>query len=118
MDAAELERRMEREREFWVEVAPGKRLKLLRPLMDEGAAFANDYGARALAKYLRGWEGITEADLSAKGAATPAEFNLAVATLALRDNPAWTNAAAMAIFEAMKARFEATQVAEKNSPTS
>ena len=33
MDAAELARKMQKEREFWVEIEPGKRLKLLRPLM-------------------------------------------------------------------------------------
>lgn len=116
MDAAELSRRMEREREFWVEVAPGKRIKFLRPLMDEARHAVN--GIREVCEYLRDWEGVTESDLLKSGGDATVEFDQNIASQLLRDHLGWAKKVANAMASAMKDRVKATEVAEKNSVTS
>ena len=118
MDAAELARRMERERLFWVDVAPGKRIQFLRPLMDEARAFTAGMDLPVLCTYLRDWTGIVESDLLKQGGETPGDFNLANATTVLRDNFDWAAKVAKALMEALSARAQATQEAEKNSAPS
>ena len=118
MDAAELERRMEREREFWVDVAPGKRVKFLRPLMDEAMRFAKGFSMEAVCEYLRGWEGFTEADLLKTGTEAPLDFDMGNAAKALRDHLGWTRKIAKAMSQAITDRAAATADAEKNSVTS
>ena len=114
MDAAELDRKMLAEREFWVEVAPGKRMKLRRPLMDEYGAYATDSSPKHMAECLRDWDGIVEADLVAGGSEQPVDYSVATAGLAMRDNIDWFKAVAKGIFEAMNARALATSIAVKN----
>lgn len=118
MDAADLERRMEREREFWVDVAPGKRIKFLRPLMDEAIRFADGFSIEKICFYLRGWEGFDESDLLKTGTAEPVEFELSIASKALRDHMGWARKVAKAMSQAMTDRAKATADAEKNSVTS
>lgn len=114
MDAAELAKKMQKEREFWVEIEPGKRLKLLRPLMDESAGFATDFGVKHVAEFLRDWSGIVEGDLISGGSTTPVDFDHEIASILLRDHIAWSAKAAKGMADAMVARAEATAVAVKN----
>lgn len=118
MDANELDRRMERERLFWVEVAPGKRLQFLRPLMDEARAFATDFGVAHVCQFLRGWDGVVESDLLKTGSTEPVDYEHRLASKALRDNIDWATKSATAMSEAMTARAKATAIVEKNSPPS
>ena len=118
MDAAGLARRMEREREFWVDVAPGKRIKFLRPLMDEARTFGAEFNMANVCKFLRGWEGITEGDLIAGNSPAPVEFDVDLATALLRDHIGWAQKAARALGVELSARAELTSNAEKNSETS
>ena len=118
MDAVDIERRMEREREFWVEVAPGKKIKLLRPLMDEARSFVTDFGVAHVCEFLRDWDGFTEADLLKNGGDEIVEFKLTLAAKALRDNISWAQKAAKGLSDGMSERAKATTIVEKNSEPS
>jgi hypothetical protein len=118
MDSAELARRMEREREFWVIVAPGKRIKFLRPLMDEARTFGLDFSIGVVCKFVRGWDGITEGDLLSNGGAEPVEFDVGLATSLLRDHLGWAKASAEALGNELTERAKLTSTAEKNFATS
>jgi hypothetical protein len=118
MDATELERRMERERLFWVEVAPGKRFQFLRPLLDETQEFVAGITMKLVCRYLRGWDGITEGDLVKAAGDEPVEYTQALATACLRDHLAWSKKVARTLGEVVAARAKATDTAEKNSEIS
>ena len=118
MDIADITKRMRREREFWVEVGPGKRLKLLRPFVtDTGVIYIDGkFSLDATCELcLVGWDGIVESDLFASGGAEPVDYSHALASAALRDNFAWGFAVAKGIDAALGARMKATAEAEKNS---
>jgi hypothetical protein len=118
MDTAALARRMETEREFWVVVAPGKRVKFLRPLMDEARSFGLDFGIAHVCEFLRGWDGIVESDLITTGGDTPVDYDAGLATTLLRDHIGWARTSAARLSEEMGARAKLTSTAEKNSATS
>ena len=113
---ADLTRRMEREREFWVDVAPGKRIKFLRPLLDE-ARYAVT-GIKECCEYVRGWEGIVESDLLTTGGTAEVEFDAAIASTLLRDHMGWAKKVAIGMASSLKERHKQTEAAEKNSVTS
>lgn len=118
MDHAEIAKRMVREREFWIDVAPGKRVRVLRPMVDEAHQFVGGVNLEPLCRYLRGWDGIVESDLIAGGSTEPVEFSLDIASMKLRDDIGWARRIAKAFGDAIDARSVATEAAEKNSGTS
>lgn len=119
MSPQDIERKMERERLAWVDVAPGKRIQFLRPLMDEARLFtAEGFSMTLVCEYLRDWDGIVESDLIKTGGSDSVEFDKRVATKALCDNMGWAQTVAKAMADAMAARSAATAATEKNSPLS
>lgn len=115
MDAADVARRMRRERELWVELAPGKRLKLRRPLVDE-ARVAGVMTVESACECLIDWEGIVESDAFPSSGGTAAlDFDLVVATNMVRDNVAWALMCMEALSKALVERVNFTKAAEKNS---
>jgi hypothetical protein len=65
--------RLRAQRESWLDLDGGKRLKIIRPPETQFSAFAA--GAIELEhvqKYVAGWEGFTEADLFGDGSGTVA----------------------------------------------
>lgn len=119
MDAVDLAKRMERERLFWVEVAPGKRFQFLRPMTDEAPTFVGGVSLIAhMAQYLRGWDGLVEGDFVKGGGTDPVEFDARVGTSLLRDHMGWTKKVADAMGREIANRIKATEDVEKNSETS
>lgn len=74
---ASIAERMLAQRQHWVEVAPGKRVRYLRPRETEFSQLAGGITAQHVCKFVDGWAGFTEADLlgAAIGSSDPAEFS-------------------------------------------
>lgn len=74
---ASIAERLLAQRQHWVEVAPGKRVRYLRPRETEFASLYGGITPEHVCQQVNGWEGFTEADLlgSAVGASDPAPFS-------------------------------------------
>ena len=118
MDVAEITRRMERERLFWVDVAPGKRIQLIRPMLDEARGFAQEFTIAKVATYLRDWSGVVESDILAAGGSTPVDFDKGLATNAVRDHLEWGQKVMTAVATAVADRAALTSAVEKKPETS
>jgi len=118
MDTADLLKRMERERHFWVPLAEGKRLKMLRPLVDEAGDFGNDFSIGRVSRYVIGWDGLVESDFLKTGGSEPVEYDKRLASALLRDHIGWATAVAQAISREMSEQVKRTEDVEKNSETS
>lgn len=82
----------------WVELDPGKRVQIIRPLSAELQDFARidgqtdvDRMALCASKYVVGWDGITEADLLGADQASPmpVPFDVEVWAEVVRDRRGW-----------------------------
>lgn len=112
------------QRQSWVDLAPGKRVQIIRPAESEiGEFLRNEDGARAMVaelaqvcKFATGWEGITEADLLGAGVgssdAVPFAADLWAEVVADRSD--WLKAVAAALLDSIVKHFEAKAQAEKN----
>lgn len=103
------------QREFDVEVSPGKFFRLRRypqatPLISTASPLELITGAAV------GWRGITEADIlgASVGVAQDQEFSPEVAKLVLTDNIDWLMACANAMVEHINARAESTKAIAGN----
>lgn len=108
MDAGVLIKQMLAAREFWVEVDPGKRIKLRRPsemavadmLVRDGDKIS---GIKAemptVIKHACGWEGVTEADLLVSGASDPVDFDPTLFATVIEDKRKWYGACAQALVD-------------------
>lgn len=108
--------RLRAARESWCEVAPGKRVRLRRPLEWEMQRFRGGISLELVLEFVVGWEGFTEADLLPAGVGGPAvaEFSTAAAREALGDRHEWFNAVTNALTEAMRAHMAARESTTKN----
>lgn len=113
------------QRDSWVELSPGKAIKLRRPLEgDMEQMFRLVDGSRrfriGLADVCRcavDWRGITEADLLGAGIGNtdPLPFSPEVCTLAIGDNLDWLQAAVEGLTAAILQRIEQRATARGNS---
>lgn len=127
-DMAPLLRQLLAQRERWVDVAPGKAVRLRRPIEAEldGMFVAGADGRRAfrvtLADVRRcavGWRGFTEHDLTGNGNNDELPWDAEVCGLAIGDNLDWTEAAVRGLSDMVISRLEARVAARGNSlPTS
>jgi hypothetical protein len=93
-------------REFTVDVAGGKRIRLRRPAEMEVVDLLQKEGdtvtglradLAAVQRYAVGWEGITEADLVESGAADAVPFDAALFAVVIADRREWFAACAEAL---------------------
>lgn len=112
------------QRKSWVEVAPGKRVQIIRPPESDIGAFIRIDGAGRsmvldlahVTQYVCGWDGFTEADLlgSAVGASDVVPFDAALWAVVVTDRADWIQAVAAALIAAIVKHFEQKDTAEKN----
>jgi hypothetical protein len=63
VDVVSLIAKLRSQRESWVEVAPGKRVRVRRPAEAEMSDFRGGMTVDLLCRHVVGWEGVTEADV-------------------------------------------------------
>lgn len=103
-------------REFSVEVAPGKKLRLRRPLQAQMPRFRGGISLQIMAEYTVGWEGVTEADVLPPGVGGDgkAEFSQDIVFEVLGDKADWYEAAAKGMADAIKAFLDQQAATAKN----
>lgn len=110
-------------REHWVDLAPGKRVKLRRPMegdlegMFRGTPRRFTVALEDVQKYAVDWQGFTEADLLGQsiGSSDPLPFSAEVWALAVGDNLDWLQEARKGLEGILAARIEARLAAAGNS---
>lgn len=112
-------------REKWVDVAPGKAVKIRRPTEAEFPAFVRVVdGKRSLSvelhhvqQYVTDWRGFTEADLlgATVGVADAVPFDAALWAEVVADHLEWLKPAAQALLAAITQHVDLEDAAAKNS---
>lgn len=115
--SAELIARVLAAREAWVDLEPGKRVRIRRPSEAELPSFRAGVTAEKWARCCVGWEGFSEADvlgaaLGSGNSMVPFDLDLWV-TLAL-DRLEWVGAVSAAVVESITAHLDARSTAGKN----
>lgn len=118
-----LMRQMREQRMAWLDLAPGKRLRVIRPTEVEMARYMdNPLGQiqvvlEQVSRFVVDWEGITGADLlgPAMGAADPVPFDPALWAAVVADRSDWLMLAAARINELATTHVRTVQAARKNS---
>lgn len=114
-------------RERWVELEPGKRLKIRRPaeaefsdfiVAREGSGRTMVVDLRHVQRYAVDWAGITEADLLGPtvGSGDEMPFNADVWGEAVADRLPWLRAAAEGLLNTITEHLQAQEAAAGNSP--
>lgn len=111
-------------RRKWVEVAPGKHVRIVRPpetalhefVSREGEAAGMQVSVAQVVRYVDGWRDITHADLlgEAVGSDEAAEFTPELWAEVVADRRAWMKAVGSALLAAMVDHEVAKQDAAKN----
>lgn len=116
MDSKIIHRQLQAARESWIDLAPGKRLKLRRPAENDMPRYFEWVGIDLVAESLVDWEGFTEADLlgAAVGSADAVPFDAALAREVLADRADWTVTAANALVKAISDHLERRSVEKKD----
>jgi len=124
-DTAALLAKLRAAREHWVEVAPGKRLKFLRPTEAEQLAFVRVQGngrqlvveLEQVQRFAVDWAGFTEADLlgQAVGVSDAVPFDSAVFAEVIADHLEWLQPAAEGLLQLIVGHRGDQATAEKNS---
>lgn len=104
------------QREFWVELEPGKRVKLRRPGETEFGRLAGGIGVEDVKRCAIAWEGITEADLLGPdvGVEDAVPFEPAVFAEVISDRAAWAELLAKSIADAIVTHLQARKDASGN----
>lgn len=107
---------MDAQRQQWVELEPGKRVRFQRPLETEFYRFRLGVTVDHICEYVNGWEGYTEADLlgAAIGSSDDVEFDSALWARLARDRSEYIAPVARAIADAITAHLAAKDSAAKN----
>ena len=116
MDASTLIQRLREQRESWVEVSAGKRVKIRRPAEAHMVRLQHGITADILREHVVGWEGITEADLlgAAVGSSDPAPFSADLFVEIAQDRTEWLRRVEEEIVSAVMRHLEAREAAAKN----
>lgn len=120
MDVQALLKRVAEQRETWVDLGEGKRLKFTRPPEVEMPQFIRGITVEHVVKYARGWDGFSEADFvgAALGSSDPLEFNAELWETYIKDNTKHLKAIVTAMRDAVTVFLEQRGAITKNSPPS
>lgn len=104
------------QRESWVELEPGKRVRIRRPAEAQLPRFRAGLTPELLAGVVVGWEGFSEADLlgAAVGSSDPLPFAPDLWATVAEDRVEYLQKIADALTAAITAHIEARGLAEKN----
>jgi hypothetical protein len=104
------------QRESWVEVEPGRRVKVRRPDESEMADFRAGMSVELMLRHVVGWEGFTEADIlgPSVGASDPVAFDGALFATIARDHMAWFEPISVEIATRIAAHWKGKEATAKN----
>lgn len=105
------------QRESWVEVEPGRRVRVRRPDESEMVDFRGGMSVELMLRHVVGWEGFTEADIlgPALGAADAAvAFDAALFAVLARDHVAWFEPVSVEIATRIAEHWKAREATAKN----
>jgi hypothetical protein len=104
------------QRESWLDLEPGKRVKVRRPPELEAVDLRHGVTLEHVTKYVVGWEGITEADLlgATVGSDTVPAFSADVWTIVVTDRMEWFALVRNKIMELVVEHLTAKDAAAKN----
>lgn len=116
MDAKTLIAKALARREQWVELEPGKRVRIRRPAETEMPALRHGVSVDQAIACTVGWDGFTEIDVEgeAVGSDEPVPFDVELWGVLARDKVDWISAVSSAIVEAITAHLQARDDAAKN----
>lgn len=117
MDAAKLIEKMLAQRESWVELEPGLRVKVRRPAEAEFAQLRRGVTVETVGAFTVGWDGFSEATFvgSAIGSSDPLPFMPDLWREKVRDNVDWLNTVVQKLVALVEAHIEAKAATAKNS---
>ncbi len=104
------------QRESWVEVEPGRRIKVRRPDESEMVDFRGGMSVDLMLRHVVGWEGFTEADIlgASVGASDPVAFDAALFATIARDHMAWFEPISIEIATRIAEHWRAKEATAKN----
>lgn len=114
--SADLIARLLARRERWVELEPGRELRIRRPAEADIGLYVRAIGIDQLGKAVVGWSGFTEADVlgATQGSTSPVPFDQALCIELLRDRVEWVGKLADAVMDDIRAHLESREAARKN----
>ena len=115
-DTADLIARLLARRERWVELEPGRRLRIRRPAEADIGAFVRSVDADKLGQAVVGWEGFVESDAlgESQGSNSALPFDQALCIELLRDRVDWMETLVDAVLASIREHVEAREAARGN----
>lgn len=115
-DASRVLKLLRAQRESWVDLGDGRRVRIVRPLEAQMGALVGGVLTEHVCEFVNGWEGFTEATFlgSAIGASDPLDFDAALWEEYVRDHAEEIGVIAKAIAGAVEAHLSARSDAGKN----
>lgn len=116
MDTATLIAKALEQREQWLDLAPGKRVKLRRPAAAEMFAIGRAATPETFLRRAVDWDGFREADIlgSAVGSDAVVKFDLELWLVLALDEPDWMAKVSDAVVASITQYLEARDAATKN----
>lgn len=116
MDASKLIAKALEQREAWVDLGEGKRIKLRRPPAAEMFAFGRATTPGLFLRTAVGWEGFTEADVlgAAVGSDSAIAFDVELWVVLALDKIEWIAKVSEALVESIKTFLETQDATAKN----
>lgn len=116
MDAAALIQKALEQREQWVDLGGGKRVRVRRPPAAQMFEFGRHRTAELFMRCAVGWDGFTEADIlgAGVGSSDPVLFNVDLWTTIALDSFDWIGKVSEAVTEAISQYVERTEAEAKN----
>jgi hypothetical protein len=112
------------QRESWVDLPDGKRVRIRRPAEAQladlvvrdaaGKPSGLRIGLDEVKRYVTGWEGVTEADLIVSGASDPVDFDPALWASVIEDRRDWVGPIAQALLDAILQHETAAEAVSGN----
>lgn len=114
--ASDLVARILAKREHWVDLEPGKRVRIRRPAESAIGGLRGGMTVEQIAATAVGWDGFTEADLvgASQGSNSVVAFDADLWATVLADRMDWAGIVAEKLVESITAHLEAREAARKN----
>lgn len=117
MAVADLIEKLAEQRRHWVEVAPGAKVRLIRPLETDFGRFRLGVTVEHLCEYVDGWAGFSEALILGPRQGSPevmVDFAPTLWAQLIRDRTRWVPPLAKALAKLISEHLEAQDAASGN----
>lgn len=107
---------LQQQRRNWLEVEPGKKVRVVRPLAAQMGRFVVGVTVDHAAEFVDGWEGYSQADFlgSAVGTSDALDFDAELWGEYVRDNPHISAKVVTAIRDGLERKLKAIEDAKGN----